>query len=96
MSNYKILQQSFLKCKIQKHIDIEKLAKSKYQDNLEFIQWMKRYYDLFNKNLGSNYDAKAVRKNVHVDFSFVDYRNPIKRFVFFLFLGNKFRNYREV
>lgn len=50
INNYKILQQAFLKCKIQKHIDIEKLSKSKYQDNLEFIQWMKRYYDLFNKN----------------------------------------------
>lgn len=50
INNYKILQQAFSKCKIQKHIDIEKLSKSKYQDNLEFIQWMKRYYDLFNKN----------------------------------------------
>lgn len=34
INNYKILQQAFAKCKIQKHIDIEKLSKSKYQDNL--------------------------------------------------------------
>jgi len=52
---------------------------------------MKRYYDLFNKNLGNPYDAKAARKTNHVDFSFVDYRNPIKRFDF-IYVGNKFRN----
>lgn len=34
IDNYKILQQAFNKCKIQKYIDIEKLIKSKYQDNL--------------------------------------------------------------
>ena len=50
INNYKILQQSFTKCKIEKHIDIEKLSQSKYQDNLEFIQWMKRYYDIYNKS----------------------------------------------
>ena len=71
INNYKVLQQSFAKCKIQKHIDIEKLSKSKYQDNLEFIQWMKRYYDLYNKNEPGSYDAKGARKNAQVDFSFV-------------------------
>lgn len=34
--------------------------KAKYQDNLEFIQWMKRYYDL-NYN-GAEYDAVGKRK----------------------------------
>ena len=32
---------------------------------------MKRYYDLFNKNTNDHYDAKSVRKNVSIDFSFV-------------------------
>ena len=71
INNYKILQQAFAKCKIQKYIDIEKLSKSKYQDNLEFIQWLKRYFDLHNKNDLTQYDPKAARKNADVDFSFV-------------------------
>jgi RP/EB family microtubule-associated protein len=73
------LQQAFIKCKIEKYIDIEKLSKSKYQDNLEFIQWLKRFYDLFNKNIEVPYNAKAARKQVQVDLSFVEYRQPMKR-----------------
>lgn len=78
IANYKVLQQAFAKCKIQKYIDIEKLSKGKYQDNLEFIQWLKRYFDLYNKNDPGSYDALAARKNAPVDFSFVDIRNPLK------------------
>jgi RP/EB family microtubule-associated protein len=65
------LQQAFAKCKIQKYIDIEKLSKSKYQDNLEFIQWLKRYFDIHNKNDLSQYDAREARKGAEVDLSFV-------------------------
>lgn len=35
--------------------------KAKYQDNLEMLQWIKRYFDL-NYN-GAPYDALARRKN---------------------------------
>ncbi len=34
--------------------------KAKYQDNLEMLQWIKRYYDLHAK--GDFYDAIARRK----------------------------------
>ena len=34
--NFKILQQAFDKCNIKKYIDIERLSKARYQDNLEF------------------------------------------------------------
>ena len=83
IGNYKILQQAFAKCKIQKYIDIEKLSKGKYQDNLEFIQWLKRYYDIHNKNDPKSYDAPAARKNASVDFGFVDIRNPLKQYSLF-------------
>ena len=36
------------------------MAKAKYQDNLEFLQWLKRYFDL-NYN-GEPYDAVGKRK----------------------------------
>lgn len=53
----KILQNAFDKIGIKRHVEVEKLAKAKYQDNLEFIQWMKRYYDLNCGERGNNYDA---------------------------------------
>lgn len=46
ISNLKILQSGFDKVGIKRYVEVEKLAKAKYQDNLEFIQWLKRYYDV--------------------------------------------------
>lgn len=37
-----------------------KLMKAKYQDNLEMLQWIKRYFDLNFK--GQPYDALGKRK----------------------------------
>ena len=44
MKNYKLLQSAFIKNKIDKHFDISKLMKGKFQDNLQFLQWFKNYY----------------------------------------------------
>lgn len=43
IANFKILQQGFTKCNIKKNIDVEKLVKGKCQDNLEMLQWMKKF-----------------------------------------------------
>lgn len=43
--NYKILQSAFDRNHIDKHIDVDKLIRAKYQDNLEFLQWMKAMWD---------------------------------------------------
>lgn len=72
IANLKILQNSFDKIGIKRHVEVEKLAKAKYQDNLEFIQWLKRYYDLNCGERGSNYQAEERRGNVVVDLSFAD------------------------
>lgn len=36
----------YLRCVISpQHIDVPKLIRAKYQDNLEFLQWFKRYFE---------------------------------------------------
>lgn len=59
--NYKILQTAFDKNYIEKHIDVGKLIRAKYQDNLEFLQWMKSYWDKVGSGR-SNYDPMQVRE----------------------------------
>lgn len=41
IDNYKVIQAVFEKKGIDKYIDIEKLMRAKYQDNLENMQWFK-------------------------------------------------------
>ena len=48
------------------------MAKAKYQDNLEFAQWLKRYYDLNCGDRGNNYLAEERRGGLNPDFGFAD------------------------
>lgn len=43
--NYKVLQAGFDRQQIERNIDVDKLVRGKYQDNLEFLQWMKCYFE---------------------------------------------------
>ncbi|ORY06342.1 hypothetical protein K493DRAFT_327990 [Basidiobolus meristosporus CBS 931.73] len=45
IQNFKILQVAFNKHKIEKEIPIDKLVKCKFQNNLEFLQWLKHFHD---------------------------------------------------
>ncbi len=64
LNNFKLLQQVFNKCNINKNIDVERLIKGRYQENLEFLQFLKRYFDLNFKN--KEYDAISKRKGVEL------------------------------
>lgn len=42
VANFKILQASFDKHAIDNAIPVQRLSKCKFQDNLEFMQWLKK------------------------------------------------------
>ncbi len=43
LGNLKLFQSGLLKLQISRAVDIEKLAKARYQDNLEMIQWLRHF-----------------------------------------------------
>jgi RP/EB family microtubule-associated protein len=54
------LLDCFSKHQIDRPVPVEQLIKCKMQDNLEFLQWSKKYWDQYFP--GSEYDAVARRK----------------------------------
>ncbi|KAJ1303057.1 hypothetical protein OPQ81_011258 [Rhizoctonia solani] len=58
--NYKVMQEVFKKKKIDKPIPVEKLIKCKMQDNLEFLQWIRRFWE--SSYSGQPYDPVARRR----------------------------------
>lgn len=64
LENFKILSAAFRKHNVDRPIPVEQLVKCKMQDNLEFLQWSKRYWDQHFP--GGDYDAVARRKGAGV------------------------------
>ncbi|KAJ2007950.1 microtubule integrity protein mal3 [Coemansia thaxteri] len=57
--NYAILQNTMKKHKVDKPVDPPRLMKCRLQDNLEFLQWLKRFWDSYSP--GVAYDAESRR-----------------------------------
>ncbi|KAF4319123.1 hypothetical protein JM18_006177 [Phytophthora kernoviae] len=60
VQNYKLLQKCFFVLKIDKQIPVDRLVRGKYQDNLEFMQWLKAFYDRHEQH--GPYDPIARRE----------------------------------
>lgn len=49
--NFKVLQGAFKRMSVDKIIPVERLVKGRFQDNFEFVQWFKKFFD-------ANYDGR--------------------------------------
>uniref|UniRef100_A0A6G3MI96 Microtubule-associated protein RP/EB family member 2 (Trinotate prediction) n=1 Tax=Henneguya salminicola TaxID=69463 RepID=A0A6G3MI96_HENSL len=78
ISNWKLLQSSFVELKIEKQVPVDKLVKAKFQENLEFLQWFKKFVDVnlnetegsqlnHSTNILSNSPTKTRLQNVSLD-----------------------------
>lgn len=59
IQNFKILQAAFKRVGVDKNIPVDRLIKARFQDNFEFVQWFKKFFDA-NYN-GEPYDAVEAR-----------------------------------
>merc|ERR1740129_2371212 len=58
ISNFKLLQGAFKKMTVDKIVPVDKLVKGRFQDNFEFLQWFKRFFDANYQ--GQDYDPIAA------------------------------------
>eukprot|EP00731_Ephydatia_muelleri_P031583 Em0023g90a len=64
INNWKVLQVALKKVGIEKPIAVEKLVKGRFQDNFEFVQWFKKFFDA-NYD-GHEYDPVGAREGQSV------------------------------
>jgi len=59
INNFKILQAAFKKMNVDKIVSVDRLVKGRFQDNFEFLQWFKKFFDA--NYGGQEYDAADMR-----------------------------------
>lgn len=62
IQNFKLCQFAFKKVACDKEIPVNRLVKSRFQDNFEFLQWFKKFFDA-NYD-GHEYNALEARGNI--------------------------------
>ncbi|KFM79906.1 Microtubule-associated protein RP/EB family member 1, partial [Stegodyphus mimosarum] len=64
IQNFKLLQAAFKKVGADKHIPVDKLIKGRFQDNFEFLQWFKKFFDA--NYGGQDYNALEARSGMTI------------------------------
>lgn len=62
IQNFKLVQGAFKKVGCDKEIPIDRLVKARFQDNFEFLQWFKKFFD--SNYDGHSYNALEARGNI--------------------------------
>ncbi|OII75804.1 EB1 protein [Cryptosporidium andersoni] len=93
LHNYKLLQQVFGKVKQPKYIDINKLIKGKYQDNLAFLQWMK---GLFDESGAAERDYDAIGRRSLGKGPFPEFAGKIMQLTHDIDYSNNNHCYRQI
>ena len=62
IQNFKLVQGAFKKVGCDKEIPIGRLVKARFQDNFEFLQWFKKFFD--SNYDGHSYNALEARGNI--------------------------------
>merc|ERR1712223_226535 len=64
IQNFKVLQAAFKRMTVDKIVPVDKLIKGRFQDNFEFLQWFKKFFDANYQ--GTDYDAVAARGGIEL------------------------------
>merc|ERR1719221_856057 len=59
IQNFKVLQASFKRMQVDKIVPVDRLIKGRFQDNFEFLQWFKKFFDANYQ--GGDYDPVSAR-----------------------------------
>jgi len=78
IQNFKVLQAAFKRMTVDKIIPVDKLVKGRFQDNFEFLQWFKKFFDA-NYD-GHPYDSLAALERVGIDPDVVLSSNNVNNF----------------
>ncbi|XP_055614369.1 microtubule-associated protein RP/EB family member 1-like [Uranotaenia lowii] len=64
--NLKLFQSTLVSMQVDKAVPIDRLVKGRFQDNFEFLQWFKKFFDA-NYD-GKEYDPQAARDHVPMGY----------------------------
>uniref|UniRef100_A0A182YJ96 Uncharacterized protein n=1 Tax=Anopheles stephensi TaxID=30069 RepID=A0A182YJ96_ANOST len=77
LNNLRMFQNALVHLKVSKAVPIERLAKGRFQDNFEFLQWFKKFFDA-NYD-GKEYDPKGARNNAPMGYGTPGTLRPSQR-----------------